>query len=126
MGTRTEILKIAADLRGLAAKNPAVAPGLHGIVAELEACAERADQKRMEKKKAVKGLLTTLQAPAAAPAAGPKANFLSTVVAPKLTDRTLVMQLIAYEKAVMTQFQTMSSILRGHDAALAAVRRNFD
>ena len=126
MGTRTEILKIAADLRGLAARNPAVAPALHGIVADLEACAERADRKRMEKKKAVKGLLTTLQSPAAAPAAGPKANFLSTVVAPKLSDRALVMQLVAYEKAVMAQLQMMSSMQRGHDAALAAVRRNFD
>src|SRR6476620_7663377 len=72
MGTRTEILKIAGDLRDVAAKNPSVAPRLHGIIADLEACAERADQKRMEKKKAVKGLLTSLQTPAAAPSAGPK------------------------------------------------------
>ena len=97
MGTRTEILKIAGDLRDVAAKNPSVAPRLHGIIADLEACAERADQKRMEKKKAVKGLLTSLQTPAAAPSAGPKANFLSSVVAPKLSDRALVMQLVAYE-----------------------------
>ena len=125
MGTRTEILKIAADLRGLAAKNPAVAPGLHGIIADLEACAERADQKRLEKKKAVKGLLTTLQPPAAAPPTAPNPNFLSTVVAPKLSDRALVMQLIAYEKSVMAQHQLMSSIQREHAAALAAVARNL-
>jgi len=125
MGTRTEILKIAADLRGLAAKNPSVAPALHGIVGQLEACAERADRKRMEKKKAVKGLLATLQSPAAAPATAPSANFLSNVVAPKLTDRALAMQLIAYEKAVAAQFQMIASIQRNHAAALAAVAHNF-
>jgi hypothetical protein len=58
MGTRTDILKIAGRLKEIAAKNPSV--GLMPIVAELEAVAERADQKRMIKKKAVEDLLRGL------------------------------------------------------------------
>ena len=55
MGTRTDILKIAGQLRELAIRNPSV--GLMPIVTELEAAAERADKKRMTKKKLVEDLL---------------------------------------------------------------------
>jgi hypothetical protein len=125
MGTRTEILKIASDLKMLAAKNPAVARDLQPIVAELEATAERADKKRLEKKKAIKELVTSLERPAATPAVAPKASFLSTAVMPRLTDQASRLQLAEFEKTLNTYLQMVSNIQRNQAAALAAVAKNL-
>lgn len=125
MGTRTEILKIASDLKMLAAKNPSIARDLQPIVAELEATAERADKKRLEKKHAVKELLTTLEHPAPAQATVPKANFLSTAVMPRLTDQAARLQLAEFEKTLNTYLQMVSNIQRNQAAALASVARNL-
>lgn len=97
MGTRTDILKIAGQLKELAIKNPSV--GLMPIVGELEAAAERADKKRMTKKKLVEELLNGIPTPIPLKPF-PKANFLSTVVSPRINDPALKMQLADYEKSV--------------------------
>lgn len=125
MGTRTEIMKIASSLEALASRNPAISRDLQQIVVELKATAERADKKRMERKNAIKGLLTTLQRPNSAPAMGPRPNFLSTAVVPKLTDRALAMQLMEYEKSMNLLMQTMSNVQRDHAAAIASVANNL-
>ena len=118
MGTRTDILKIAGNLKDFAAKNPSVARGLQTIVAELEACAERADRKRMTKKKAVEELVAAIpHAPMMAPGA-PEATFLSTVVGPRVTDMTLKRQIADYEKALAAYLQQVE---RSHQASTAAV-----
>ena len=118
MGTRTDILKIASGLKALAAKNPSVARDLQPIVAELEACAERADRKRMTKKKAVEELVAALPHAPMLPTGAPKANFLSTVVGPRVTDMALKHQIADFEKALATYLQQVE---RSHQASTAAV-----
>jgi len=128
MGTRTEILNVASSLKALAAKNPSVARELQPIVSELEAVAERADKKRLERKKAISGLLATPQRAAPPLTAAPKPNFLSTAVVPRLNDPALIMQVKDYEKSLQSMtlaLQTMSSIQREQDAAMTAIRNNL-
>lgn len=125
MGTRTEILKIATSLKMLATKNPSVARDLQAIVAELEAVAERADKKRLEKKGAIKELLTTIERLGVTPPVAPKPNFLGTAVMPRLTDQAARLQLAEFEKALNQYVQMVSNIQRNQAAALAAVAKNL-
>ena len=69
------------------------------IVTELEAAAERADKKRMTKKKLVEDLLLHALPPPVLKSF-PKANFLSAVVGSRITDPGLKLQLAEYEKSV--------------------------
>ncbi len=118
MGTRTDILKIASGLKVLASKNPSVARDLQPLVAELEACAERADRKRMTKKKAVEELVAALPRAPMLPTGAPKPNFLSTVVGPRVTDMALKRQIADYEKALAAYLQQVE---RSHQSATAAL-----
>jgi hypothetical protein len=123
MGTRTDILKIAGQLRELAKRNPSA--GLMPVVAELEAVAERADKKRLTKKKAVEELLSALpKSPAAS--ATPKANFLSTVIAPRITDPGVKVQIAAYEKSIAELIQQSERQGRSVAAALGLFKSRWD
>lgn len=122
MGTRTDILKIAGQLREIANKNPTV--GLMPIVAELEAAAERADKKRLIKKKAVEDLIQLKPFPTVG--ALPKANFLSTVVAPRVTDPALKHQLADYERSIAAFVQQVERGGQAHTAALGVFRSRWD
>lgn len=124
MGTRTDILKIAGRLREVAAKHPSA--GLMPIVSELEACAERADRKRLAKKKAVEELLSALpQGPSIASMA-PKANFLSTVVAPRITDPSLRQQLMDYERSIAGVLQQTARPGQSLSTAVGLFRSRWD
>jgi hypothetical protein len=124
MGTRTDILKIASRLKDVAARQPSA--GLMPIVAELEACAERADRKRLAKKKAVEELLSALpQAPSIVPMP-PKANFLSTVVAPRISDPSLRQQLMDYERSIAGLIQQNARPGQSLSAAVGLFRSRWD
>ena len=122
MGTRTEILKIAGQLKELAIKNPSV--GLMPIVAELEAAAERADKKRMTKKKLVEDLLKVLPDPILKPF--PKANFLSTVVGPRIADPGLKVQLAEYEKSIAALIHQAERSGQSFAGAVGMFRSRWD
>ena len=122
MGTRTDILKIAEQLRELAKKNPSA--GLMPVVAELEAVAERADKKRLTKKKAVEELLSAL--PKSPANATPKANFLSTVIAPRITDPAVKVQIAAYEKSIAELIQQSERQGKSVAAALGLFKSRWD
>ncbi|MFO1312486.1 MAG: hypothetical protein U1F41_10545 [Burkholderiales bacterium] len=126
MGTRTDILKIAGNLKEFAAKNPSVARGLQPIVAELEACAERADRKRMTKKKAVEELVAALPRAPMLPAGAPKASFLSSVVGPRITDVALKRQIADYEKALAAYLQQVERSNQACTAALGVFKSRWD
>lgn len=126
MGTRTDILKIASDLKSLAAKNPAAARDLQPIVAALEACAERADRKRLTKKKAVEELVAALPLAPMLPTGAPKPNFLSTVVGPRVTDMTLKRQIADYEKALAAYLQQVERSNQACTAALGVFKSRWD
>lgn len=123
MGTRTDILKIAAQLRELARKNPSA--GLMPVVTELEAVAERADQKRLTKKKAVEELLSALPK-SPAPHMAPKANFLSTVIAPRINDPALKLQIAEYEKSIAGLVQQAERSGQSVSAALGLFKSRWD
>jgi hypothetical protein len=123
MGTRTDILKIAGQLRELAIKNPSV--GLMPIVTELEAAAERADKKRMTKKKLVEDLLRVVPTPIPLKPF-PNANFLSTVVGPRLSDPALKLQLADYEKSVAALVQQAERSGASFAGAVSLFRTRWD
>ena len=125
MGTRTDILKIAGRLKELASRNPSVG-GLMPIVAELEACAERADRKRLAKKRAVEDLLNVFPKTPALNPAIPKANFLSMVVSPRVTDPTLKHQIADYERSVAALIQQVERSGQSYAAALGVFRSRWD
>ena len=123
MGTRTEILKIAGQLKEIAAKNPSV--GLMPIVAELEAAAERADKKRLNKKKAVEEFIQ-LRPRIQIIVPVPRPNFLGNVVAPRITDPTLKHQLAEYEKSVAAYVQHVERSDQAYTAALGVFKSRWD
>jgi hypothetical protein len=124
MGTRTDILKIASKLREIAIKNPSA--DLMPVVTELEAAAERADKKRLAKKKAVEDLLSALPKGSAMSVGVPKANFLSTVVAPRINDPALKMQIAEYEKSIAGLLQQADRSGHSYAAALGLFRSRWD
>lgn len=126
MGTRTDIQKVVNSLREFAARNPSVAQGLIPIVAELEMCAEKADRKRLSKKRAVEELLNVLPRTGPGPSAVPKANFVSTMVSPKITDAMLKHQLADYEKTLMAFIQQVERTNQSYASAINLFRGRWD
>jgi len=125
MGTRTDIQKVASNLREFAAKNPSVAHGLIPIVTELESCAERADRKRLGKKSAVEDLLNALPRTGPIPSAAPKPNFLSTMVAPKVSDAMLKHQIADYEKTLAAFIQQVERSNQSYTSAINLFRSRW-
>lgn len=126
MGTRTDIQRVASNLRAFAATNPSVAQGLIPLVAELEACAEKADRKRLGKKRAVEEFLNALPRTDQVPLAAPKPNFLSTVVSPKIADAMVRHQLADYERTLTSYIQQLQLSNKSYASAISLFRGRWD
>lgn len=112
MGTRTDILKVVQKLQAFAAAHPDGAAQLRLLVAELETCAAKADDKRLRKKRDVENLLRWFPPIAPRVPDAPNVAFLSANVCPGIADSRLRLQLMDYERSVASFVQAATPLLQ--------------